>query len=108
MIVNFTWELLGLHEKKLHILRCLVFFNATWFSNCFRKGALLRNNLLHFVAAGLMFSSRFAHSYEMIIAGRLLVGICAGIFTISFREQQIGIVYHYESIITHVAITQKV
>nr|XP_022335856.1 uncharacterized protein LOC111132344 [Crassostrea virginica] len=50
-----------------------------WCNKYGRKGALLRNNLLHFVAAGLMFSSRFAHSYEMIIAGRLLVGICAGI-----------------------------
>ena len=81
--------------------RCLVFFKTMWISNCFRKGALLRNNLLHFVAAGLMFSSRFAHSYEMIIAGRLLVGICAGIFTISFQKQQMELLtmtkvkYHY-------------
>uniref|UniRef100_K1QX46 Solute carrier family 2, facilitated glucose transporter member 1 n=1 Tax=Magallana gigas TaxID=29159 RepID=K1QX46_MAGGI len=50
-----------------------------WCNRYGRKGALLRNNLLHVVSAALMFSSRFAYSYEMMIAGRLLVGVCAGI-----------------------------
>lgn len=50
-----------------------------WCNRYGRKGALLRNNLLHLVSAALMFSSRFAYSYEMMIAGRLLVGVCAGI-----------------------------
>ncbi|XP_062590446.1 membrane transporter D1-like [Saccostrea cucullata] len=50
-----------------------------WCNKYGRKGALLRNNLLHLIAAGLMFSFRFVYSFEMMIAGRLLVGICAGI-----------------------------
>lgn len=46
-----------------------------------RKGGLLRNNLLNFVAGGLLISSKFAKSYEMLIAGRFVVGLCCGINT---------------------------
>lgn len=44
-----------------------------------RKGTLLLNNVFSIVAAFLMGLSRRAGSYEMIIVGRFLVGICAGI-----------------------------
>ncbi|XP_065926202.1 solute carrier family 2, facilitated glucose transporter member 1 isoform X3 [Magallana gigas] len=50
-----------------------------WCNKYGRKGALLRNNLLHLLSAALMYYSNFINSYEMLIAGRLLVGICAGI-----------------------------
>ncbi|XP_056000951.1 uncharacterized protein LOC125664327 [Ostrea edulis] len=54
--------------------------SAGYWSNKYgRKGALLRNNLLHLIAAALMFSFHYIYSYEMMIAGRFLVGICAGI-----------------------------
>ena len=43
-----------------------------------RRGALLRNNLLIVVAAGLLGFSKFAKSYEMLIAGRIISGINAG------------------------------
>ncbi|XP_065926201.1 solute carrier family 2, facilitated glucose transporter member 3 isoform X2 [Magallana gigas] len=49
-----------------------------WCNKYGRKGALLRNNLLHLLSAALMYYSNFINSYEMLIAGRLLVGICAG------------------------------
>ena len=43
-----------------------------------RRGALLRNNLLIVVAAGLLGFSKLAKSYEMLIAGRIISGINAG------------------------------
>lgn len=50
-----------------------------WCNKYGRKGALLRNNVLHLLSAALMYYSNFLNSCEMLIAGRLLVGICAGI-----------------------------
>ncbi|XP_033763885.1 solute carrier family 2, facilitated glucose transporter member 1-like [Pecten maximus] len=46
-----------------------------------RKGGLLRNNFLNLVASGLLISSKFAKSYEMLIAGRFVAGLCCGINT---------------------------
>lgn len=43
-----------------------------------RRGALLRNNLVAVVAAGLLGFSKMAYSYEMLIAGRIISGINAG------------------------------
>ncbi|CAG2214609.1 inx [Mytilus edulis] len=45
------------------------------------KGTLLRNNLLNLLGGLLMLFSDNAKSYEMLIVGRLVIGICAGIFT---------------------------
>ncbi|XP_021375506.1 solute carrier family 2, facilitated glucose transporter member 1-like [Mizuhopecten yessoensis] len=47
-----------------------------------RRGGLLRNNLLNLIASGLLISSKFAKSYEMLIAGRLVAGLCCGINTV--------------------------
>ncbi|XP_028714297.1 solute carrier family 2, facilitated glucose transporter member 5 [Peromyscus leucopus] len=44
-----------------------------------RKGALLFNNIFSIVPAILMGCSKTARSYELIIASRLMVGICAGL-----------------------------
>ncbi|XP_036034770.1 solute carrier family 2, facilitated glucose transporter member 5 isoform X2 [Onychomys torridus] len=44
-----------------------------------RKGALLFNNVFSVVPAILMGCSKMARSYELIIASRLMVGICAGL-----------------------------
>uniref|UniRef100_A0A8C6RQQ7 Solute carrier family 2, facilitated glucose transporter member 5 n=3 Tax=Nannospalax galili TaxID=1026970 RepID=A0A8C6RQQ7_NANGA len=44
-----------------------------------RKGALLFNNIFSIVPAILMGCSKVAKSFEIIIASRLLVGICAGV-----------------------------
>ncbi|XP_033763948.1 solute carrier family 2, facilitated glucose transporter member 1-like [Pecten maximus] len=46
-----------------------------------RKGGLLRNNLLNLIASGLLIFSKFAKSYEMLIAGRFVAGLCSGIAT---------------------------
>lgn len=46
-----------------------------------RKGGLLRNNILNLIAGGLLISSKFSHSYEMLIAGRFVGGVCCGINT---------------------------
>ncbi|XP_052082052.1 solute carrier family 2, facilitated glucose transporter member 3-like isoform X1 [Mytilus californianus] len=57
-------------------------FSAGYFCNKYgRKGTLLRNNLLNLLGGLLMMFSDNAKSYEMLIAGRLVIGICAGIFT---------------------------
>lgn len=44
----------------------------------FRKFGMLLNNAFAFAAGGLFFFSREAHSYEMIIVARLLIGFNCG------------------------------
>ncbi|XP_062396092.1 solute carrier family 2, facilitated glucose transporter member 5-like [Sardina pilchardus] len=44
-----------------------------------RKGTLLFNNIFSIVPAIMMGVSEVARSYEMVIIGRFVVGICAGI-----------------------------
>ncbi|KAM5142311.1 solute carrier family 2, facilitated glucose transporter member 5-like isoform 1-T2 [Mantella aurantiaca] len=44
-----------------------------------RKGTLLVNNIFSIVPALLMGTSVLADSFELIIAGRLVIGICAGL-----------------------------
>ncbi|XP_074650685.1 solute carrier family 2, facilitated glucose transporter member 3-like isoform X2 [Tubulanus polymorphus] len=46
-----------------------------------RKKAILLNSILSFIGAGLMLGSKYAPSYEMLIIGRLLMGINAGLNT---------------------------
>ncbi|XP_060251922.1 solute carrier family 2, facilitated glucose transporter member 5 isoform X2 [Ovis aries] len=48
-------------------------------NNLGRKGTLLFNNIFSIVPALLMGFSDLAKSFEMIIAARVLVGICAGL-----------------------------
>ncbi|XP_055958211.1 solute carrier family 2, facilitated glucose transporter member 1-like isoform X3 [Patella vulgata] len=56
--------------------------SAGYWSNKYgRRGALLRNNVIAVMAAGLLGFSKMADSYEMLIAGRFVVGINAGINT---------------------------
>lgn len=45
-----------------------------------RKGTLLFNNIFSIVPAVMMGVSEIAESYEIIIAARFIVGICAGWF----------------------------
>merc|ERR1711981_1401755 len=44
-----------------------------------RKGGLLLNNTLMIIGGGLMLGSKYAGSYEMLIAGRFFIGVNAGI-----------------------------
>ncbi len=43
-----------------------------------RKGGLLWNNILVFIAGGLMGFSKMCQSYEMLIMGRFFIGINCG------------------------------
>lgn len=55
---------------------------AGWWADFFgRKFGLILNALPGIAAACLMFFSRHASSYEMVIAGRLLVGFNCGLYT---------------------------
>ncbi|XP_076438874.1 solute carrier family 2, facilitated glucose transporter member 1-like isoform X2 [Babylonia areolata] len=55
---------------------------AGWWADCFgRKYGTALNAVIGIVAAALMFFSKMAGAYEMIIVGRLLVGFCCGIYT---------------------------
>ena len=45
----------------------------------FRKGTLLRNNFITTLAVAVEFSSKYFKSYEVLILGRLLMGISSGI-----------------------------
>ena len=45
-----------------------------------RKGALLLNNLLAFLAAALMALAKYVNVYYMITAGRFVIGLCCGTF----------------------------
>lgn len=51
-------------------------FNS--FQNCNRKGTLLFNNIFSIVPAIMMGVCEISKSYELIIAARVIVGICAG------------------------------
>ncbi|GMT14152.1 hypothetical protein PFISCL1PPCAC_5449 [Pristionchus fissidentatus] len=44
-----------------------------------RKGALMLNNIIAFIAAVLMTMSKYVEAYPMIIVGRLLIGINCGL-----------------------------
>ncbi|KAF4525345.1 hypothetical protein B566_EDAN007827 [Ephemera danica] len=55
---------------------CITGFIADKFG---RKGGLLLNNALVFVAAILMGSAKAANSYEMIILGRFFIGVNSGL-----------------------------
>ncbi|XP_052084158.1 glucose transporter type 1-like isoform X2 [Mytilus californianus] len=55
---------------------------AGWWADFFgRKFGLILNTLPGIAAACLMFFSRHASSYEMVIAGRFLVGFNCGLYT---------------------------
>ncbi|XP_060600218.1 glucose transporter type 1-like [Ruditapes philippinarum] len=55
---------------------------AGWWANFFgRKFGMIFNSIIGIAACILMYLSRTAMSYEMIIAGRLLVGISSGLYT---------------------------
>lgn len=55
---------------------------AGWWADFFgRKFGLMLNTLPGIAAACLMFFSRNANSYEMVIAGRFLVGFNCGLYT---------------------------
>nr|ANV20786.1 solute carrier family 2 facilitated glucose transporter member 1 protein [Pteria penguin] len=55
---------------------------AGWWAGTFgRKFGMLINNAFGFGAAALMFFSREARSYEMIICGRFLIGFNCGLYT---------------------------
>ena len=53
-----------------------------------RKSSLIYNNILVFVAAALMGFAQTANSYEMLIVGRLIIGINCGQFRFQFHRFQ--------------------
>ncbi|XP_014664491.1 PREDICTED: solute carrier family 2, facilitated glucose transporter member 1-like [Priapulus caudatus] len=52
---------------------------AFWVTRFGRKRTLLANNLIAIIAGALMGLSKIAGSYEMLILGRLLIGLNAGL-----------------------------
>ena len=46
--------------------------------SAFRKKAMMLNNILVWIGSALMGLSKVAHSYEMLIVGRFIIGIHAG------------------------------
>ena len=48
------------------------------FTHVSRKGSMYLNNIIAIIGGGLMGFSKVARSYEMLIAGRLVIGISAG------------------------------
>jgi len=44
-----------------------------------RKGALLMNNILMLIAGAFLFAAKYAGSWEMLIIGRLIIGINSGL-----------------------------
>lgn len=50
-----------------------------WANKFGRRGALLRNNILAVVAGGLLGFAKMAGTYEMLMVGRVISGINAGI-----------------------------
>ena len=57
---------------------------------CFRKNGMAVNSVIGFVAAALMFFSKMAAAYEMIIVGRLLVGFnCGKLTSLDLTDQLI-------------------
>lgn len=46
-----------------------------------RKNSMLMSNVLAFIAAALMGFSKLAGSFEMLIAGRFVVGLYSGLST---------------------------
>ena len=58
-------------ELKNYLIITFLFF--------YRKGALLVNNIFMAIAAVFLFAAKYANSFEMLILGRLLIGINSGI-----------------------------
>ncbi|CAF3710826.1 unnamed protein product [Rotaria sordida] len=57
-------------------------FAASFISRRYgRRGGLLKANLLGIIAATLMSTSKFVHSPELLIIGRLIIGIECGLYT---------------------------
>lgn len=50
-----------------------------------RRGGLLINNVLVFVAAALLGFSKMARSYEMLIVGRFVIGLNSGKLSILLK-----------------------
>lgn len=44
----------------------------------YRKGGMFLNNIVSACACALMFISKPVHSYELLIAGRFLLGLSCG------------------------------
>merc|ERR1719414_1559671 len=44
-----------------------------------RKGGLLLNNILMVIAGVFLFAAKYAGSWEMLIVGRLLIGVNSGL-----------------------------
>lgn len=72
-IFFFFWY----NKKTKNVLRC-------GFS--FRRGTLLTNNVFSLVASLLMGLSSSAGSFELLIIGRLLIGINAGKYSILGKD----------------------
>ncbi|KAK3792235.1 hypothetical protein RRG08_035990 [Elysia crispata] len=61
---------------------CLGGFSAGWWATKFgRRGGCLMNLMIGVVAAVLMFASKRAKSYEMIIIGRFIIGVHCGLYS---------------------------
>lgn len=53
-------------------IQCVVFRQT------FRKGGMLLNNVLAFIAAALMGFSKLANAWPLLLVGRIIIGVNAG------------------------------
>uniref|UniRef100_A0A8D2MKV9 Uncharacterized protein n=1 Tax=Zonotrichia albicollis TaxID=44394 RepID=A0A8D2MKV9_ZONAL len=76
-------------SRQLHAVSLLSHKKIFSFSCIYRKKCLLCNNVLMIVAASIMGCSKISQSFEMILIGRFMCGVSAGL-CVPLHHQYVG------------------